>query len=203
VSGGEDGLRDRPQEGGGGAEPRRTGTGAATPRLGKASRMRRHLVRRHLMQRWRSKEGQELRSELIAALRGGKPLPYGRLATLTKAPADAPPGLDLRCIDLSGLDLDGVNLTQARLQGANLARTSLKRATLVEAKLRDAFLHRSDLSHADLRDADLNNTIMVDVKLDGANLSGVRITDSTILVGATELPPNVTRLRSPPWFPIR
>jgi len=163
--------------------------------------MKRHLVRQHLMQRWRSTEGQELRSELIAALRGHKPLPYGRLAAFTIAPADAPPGLDLRCIDLAGEDLDGVNLTQARLQGANLARTSLKRATLAEANFRGAFLRKSNLSNADLQGVDLDAAIMEGVKLDGANLTGVRITDSTILADATELPPNVTRSRSSPWVP--
>ena len=163
--------------------------------------MKRHLLRRHLMQRWRSSEGQALRSELIAALRARKPLPYGRLAAFTIAPADAPPGPDLRCIDLSGLDLDEADLSQARLQGANLARTSLKRAILAEANLRGALLRKTNLSNADLQGVDVDAAIMEDVDLDGANLSGVRITDSTILADATELPPNVTRSRSSSWIP--
>jgi Pentapeptide repeats (8 copies) len=163
--------------------------------------MRRQLVRRHLMQRWRSTEGQKLRSELISALRGGNPIPFGRLAAFTIAPPDAPPGLDLRCIDLSGLDLDEADLSQARLQGANLARTSLKRAILAEANLRGALLRKTNLSNADLQGVDLDAAVMEDVNLDGANLSRVRITDSTILADATELPPNVTRSGSSPWVP--
>jgi hypothetical protein len=165
---------------------------------------RRYIPRelRKLQKRWQEKEGQQLRSELLAALRGNKPFPHHRLASFTGVPNN-PPGVDLRFIDLSGENLDGVDLSRARLQGANLTRASLKGTKLVDANLHRALLGNTDLTDATLRGAKLTDAVIIDTKLDGADLTGAFISDSTVVAGTTELPSSVRVRRSRlPWWPV-
>jgi uncharacterized protein YjbI with pentapeptide repeats len=167
-------------------------------------RERRYAIRtlRKLQKRWQEKEGQELRSEILTTLRENSPLPHSRLANFTGAP-DYPPGLDLRFINLRGQNLDGADLSRARLQGANLGRASLKGAKLVDATLQGAHLRKTDLTGADLRGVNLRDAIMEDTKLDSADLTGAVISDSTVLAGTTQLPPNViVRGAKPDWAPV-
>jgi uncharacterized protein YjbI with pentapeptide repeats len=163
---------------------------------------KRRLMRksqRKLMARWCDEKGQDMRSQLIAALHEHKSLAGNTLANLVSKD-DSLPHLDLRCIDLSGQSLDGVDLSRAKLQGANLARCSLKKAKLVEADLRDTLLRNTDLTEADLRGVRLGGAAMENTLLQGANLDGAHITNSTIVAGTTALPSAIHRSEASPWF---
>jgi hypothetical protein len=96
---------------------------------------------------------------------------------------------DLRNLDFSGLDLSRVNFRGASLGGARFAKSKLVGADftgadmtgvdLREADLTSAVLDQCDLSKADVSGAtwgkcSLNNALLVSLKLDGSDFSGVK-----------------------------
>jgi uncharacterized protein YjbI with pentapeptide repeats len=75
---------------------------------------------------------------------------------------------NLRDADFHGSDLRGASLFGAKLQDANLSDTDLRGATLDSAVLQG-----TDLRNARLDDAFAFNTRFLDVRIDGADFTGV------------------------------
>ncbi len=75
---------------------------------------------------------------------------------------------NLRDADLHGADLRGASLFGAKLQDANLSDADLRGATLDSA-----ILQGTDLRNARLDDAFAFNTRFVEVRVDGADFTGV------------------------------
>ncbi|MEB3256249.1 MAG: pentapeptide repeat-containing protein [Synechococcaceae cyanobacterium] len=75
---------------------------------------------------------------------------------------------NLRDADLHDADLRGASLFGAKLQDANLSGADLREATLDSAVLQG-----TDLRNARLDDAFAFNTRFLDVRIDGADFSGV------------------------------
>lgn len=155
--------------------------------------------RKALRERWETEAGQSRRQQVIEMLQGQASAASETRASATES-VDPSERLDLRVMNLLGETLDGADLRSAQLQGANLARASLKGANLAHADLRDAFLRHTDLTDANLRGANLDGAIMEDTALHGADLTDAYVTERTIVVGTTELPPTVHRAHRSPWL---
>jgi len=87
-------------------------------------------------------------------------------ANLFRADLDAS---DLRDSNLQAADLEYANLTWANFRQANLSRAQLGNADLSNADLVNA-----DLTGADLHDANLENADLGNVRIEKANIQGVR-----------------------------
>jgi hypothetical protein len=114
-------------------------------------------------------------------------------------------GVDLRHADLRGADVTGADLSEANLAGAvargakfhrarmtganlagaeltatNLTATDLRGARLAGAVLARAVLAVADLRGADLSGADLRGAVLLEARVDGANLIGARLKGANV-----------------------
>lgn len=88
---------------------------------------------------------------------------------------------NLQNASCSGAILTGANLWSANLQGIDLRDAELQKANLWYASLQGAYLFRTTLWHAKLIEANLQGVDLRGAKLYGADLSGTRFNENTIL----------------------
>ncbi|MEM1182909.1 MAG: molybdopterin-dependent oxidoreductase [Acidobacteriota bacterium] len=103
----------------------------------------------------------------------------------------SPADRDLSQLQLKNCDLRGARLQGVDLKGANLSLSDFRGADLRGADARGADLEGADFTGADLRGADFRDTALSATRFtdgtgDGANVAGLRLEDSTGLLGSQE-----------------
>lgn len=84
-------------------------------------------------------------------------------------------GIDLSGVNLRKVDFEGANLSGVDLSGANLRHATFVRANLSGVNFQKAKLIQTDLSHSNLKNADLRTARYQRVKIDGADLAGIKM----------------------------
>ena len=88
----------------------------------------------------------------------------------------------MRGADLEGAQLDGANLHRAVLKTVILKKADCSNADLTESDLRECNLREATLVNADLRGADLRAAYLWRANLSWAKITGVKVSDNTVLM---------------------